>query len=168
LNGSDTDQCTTIPVAVNTRIAAERTNMGETPQETFAQRVFRARLRLQAELGREVSTTDVGALLGVSGVTVGRWERGDRTPDLEMIAKLAEALRTTPEWLAFGVRAGDGAAPKVNGTVGGGAAFDPSKLPPGVRPMPPGEPAHVAAKRMQAEREAAASPRRRPRKGGAA
>jgi DNA-binding XRE family transcriptional regulator len=136
--------------------------------EGFGGRVRQARRELGAREGRDVSRAWVADAMGVTEATVGRWEASKVEPDLATFERLAAVLGTTPEWLAFGVRAGDGAAPKVNGTVGGPPAFDPSKLPPGVRPMPPGEPAHVAARRMQAEREAAARTRRRPRKGGAA
>lgn len=77
-----------------------------TEREGIAGRIHRARLRLQAELGREVTTGEVGTALGVTGVTVARWERGEREPDLATIARLADVLRTSPAHLAFGEPAG--------------------------------------------------------------
>lgn len=40
--------------------------------------------------------------LGVSQPTVNRWETGDNEPGHAQIERLAEALSTAPEWLAFG------------------------------------------------------------------
>ena len=70
----------------------------------FGQRVLRARLELGALSTpvRQVSQTEVGAALGVTGVAVGSWEAGKKTPDLDTIVRLAQALRVNRAWLAFG------------------------------------------------------------------
>lgn len=48
---------------------------------------------------------------GTSFMTISEAERGKSTPRLETIAKFAEALNVTPEWLAYGI--GDGPAAEV-------------------------------------------------------
>ena len=46
----------------------------------------------------------LAARLDVSQPTVNRWETGDNEPGNQQIQRLAEALATVPEWLAFGRR----------------------------------------------------------------
>jgi transcriptional regulator with XRE-family HTH domain len=40
--------------------------------------------------------------VGVTQVAVSYWETDQRVPELQMVAKLADALRCDPGWLAFG------------------------------------------------------------------
>lgn len=47
----------------------------------------------------------LAARLGVSQPTVNRWETGENEPGHGQIERLAEALSTVPEWLAFGRKA---------------------------------------------------------------
>jgi transcriptional regulator with XRE-family HTH domain len=72
--------------------------------EGLGRRVFQARLALSAQLGYSVSQTAVGKALGTTGTSIGRYESGLKTPDLEMIERLALVLRVTPCYLAFGCR----------------------------------------------------------------
>lgn len=69
----------------------------------FGARVLQARMFMSAREGRVVSQTEIGDTLGVTGVTVGRWEEGGREPNsLEQVERLALALGVSPGWLAFG------------------------------------------------------------------
>ena len=72
--------------------------------KAFGQRVLRARLELGALATpvRQVTQSEIGAALGVTGVTVGRWEAGAKEPDLDTITRLARVLRVRAAWLAFG------------------------------------------------------------------
>lgn len=71
--------------------------------ETFGQRVYQARLALQAALGREVTQAEVGKAVGVTGQAVGLWETGKSEPKLDVIIRLAKKLQSEPAWLAFGI-----------------------------------------------------------------
>jgi transcriptional regulator with XRE-family HTH domain len=68
------------------------------------ERLLKARLRYGSELRppRSVSQEAVGELLGVTGVTVGRWESGSKEPSLATLERLADLYRVRAEWLAFG------------------------------------------------------------------
>jgi transcriptional regulator with XRE-family HTH domain len=70
----------------------------------FGQRVLRARLELGALSApvRQVSQSEIGAAVGVTGVAVGSWEAGRKIPDLDTITRLAQVLRVSRAWLAFG------------------------------------------------------------------
>jgi transcriptional regulator with XRE-family HTH domain len=70
--------------------------------EGFGQRVLQARLDFAAKRGRTISQVEVGKAVGVTGVSVGRWESGEKEPDLETIGRLARFLEVSPGWLAFG------------------------------------------------------------------
>lgn len=74
---------------------------------TFGERVYRARLALQAKLGREVTQAEIGERLGVSGQAVSLWEQDRSQPKLDVIERLAAVLETEPAALAFGVRSGE-------------------------------------------------------------
>lgn len=74
----------------------------------FGKRALQARLNLAARQGRTVSQTEIGKLMGVSGVSVGRWESGEKEPDLETIVALAQVLQCDVAWLAFGIDPDDG------------------------------------------------------------
>ncbi len=47
---------------------------------------------------------DLARLVGVAPSTVGAWESGRRTPNLEALLKLAKALRRKVDWVLFGGR----------------------------------------------------------------
>jgi transcriptional regulator with XRE-family HTH domain len=69
----------------------------------FGARVLQARMMMSARVGRVVSQTELGETLGVTGVTIGRWEEGGREPSsLGDLERLAEALGVRAAWLAFG------------------------------------------------------------------
>lgn len=80
----------------------------------MGKRLLQARLDCQARLGRKVNPDEVGQILGVTGVTVGRWENGKRMPTLEQIDRLAALYGTTPEWLAFRRGARDAGSPTLD------------------------------------------------------
>ena len=46
-----------------------------------------------------LTQSELGQKVGVSDVTILRWERGERTPNSSMLPKLAEALNTSVEYL---------------------------------------------------------------------
>lgn len=50
-----------------------------------------------------MSQAKLGSLIGRTQQTIGDWEREKAQPSLDYFAKLAEALNTAPEWLAFGI-----------------------------------------------------------------
>lgn len=72
--------------------------------KTFGGRVHQTRTLLGLTRGRVVTQGDIGKLLGVTGVTVGRWELGRKEPTLAMIVRLAKVLNVQPCWLAFVAR----------------------------------------------------------------
>lgn len=76
--------------------------MGNTSHPTFGKRVLQARLNLAAKRGRPVTQQEIADALGVTGVTVGRWEGDRKEPDLATISQLAQVLEVDPKWLAFG------------------------------------------------------------------
>jgi len=69
---------------------------------TVAQRLKQARLDRSAQVGAQITLAAVADEMGVSPVTVSRWEDGSRTPDNDDLVSLAIVYMTTPEWLAFG------------------------------------------------------------------
>jgi transcriptional regulator with XRE-family HTH domain len=78
--------------------------MGKKPASAeFGARVLQARMLLSARVGRVVSQTEIGEMLGVTGVTIGRWEEGGREPSsLADLERLADVLEVSAAWLAFG------------------------------------------------------------------
>jgi DNA-binding XRE family transcriptional regulator len=89
---------------VNTQLNEIYPSGSHMDAKAFGQRVLRARLEMGALSApvRQVSQSEVGAALGVTGVTVGRWEAGLKEPDLDTIARLAQVLKVNRAWLAFG------------------------------------------------------------------
>lgn len=87
---------------VNPQFQADNPPGQDMDAKGFGERVRRARLELAARLGRVVTQVEVAERMGVTGVTVGRWEAGAKQPDLETIERLANVLDVTPAWLAFG------------------------------------------------------------------
>ncbi|MBQ7263692.1 MAG: helix-turn-helix domain-containing protein [Synergistaceae bacterium] len=59
-----------------------------------AERIKRARERMK------LTQRDVAALVGISPITLGRWEWGQRTPRFEDLSRLAAALDTTVSYLS--------------------------------------------------------------------
>ena len=58
------------------------------------------RNRIEERLrARQMTQRDLAARLGVSEVTVSRWLSGERTPSIETMGKIANALGTTISYL---------------------------------------------------------------------
>lgn len=75
----------------------------DTPQvDSLGSRLRQARLAQAARWGRAITQSEVGRDVGVTGVTIGRYEADAKEPSLEMIAKLAIDLECDAGWLAFG------------------------------------------------------------------
>lgn len=70
---------------------------------TLAQRIKEAR----ESIG--LTQAAVGSAVGVQGLAVSRWERGESEPQAKTLAALAEALRCDPGWLLMGVEPQDSA-----------------------------------------------------------
>jgi transcriptional regulator with XRE-family HTH domain len=66
----------------------------------FADRLRQARQRVRSSSGQRMTQGDLALLVGVERNTVSRWENsGVRPKDPEVIAKLADVLRVSMEWL---------------------------------------------------------------------
>jgi transcriptional regulator with XRE-family HTH domain len=52
---------------------------------------------------QKLSQEDLGDLMGVSFQSVQQWESGTTTPRTTRMRKLATVLKTTPNWLQFGM-----------------------------------------------------------------
>ena len=48
---------------------------------------------------KKLSQAKLGKLIGTSGDVVGRYERGDITPSIEVVAKMADALEVSIDYL---------------------------------------------------------------------
>jgi transcriptional regulator with XRE-family HTH domain len=89
-----------------------RGELGSDPNESFGQRMFRARVELSARLGEKVPQDGFGLLVArrlgrekpITAATVSRWEAGEGVPDLATIQAAAELSGVDPGWLAFGSR----------------------------------------------------------------
>jgi transcriptional regulator with XRE-family HTH domain len=80
----------------------------------FADRLRQARQRVRSSSGQRMTQGDLATLVGVERNTVSRWENsGVRPKDPEVIAKLADVLRVSMEWL---VGSGDEASPIEHGS----------------------------------------------------
>lgn len=77
----------------------------------FGQRLLQARLNHSARLGRMVTQTEVGEKLGITGTSVGRYEKEEKEPTLEMFARLAKLYGVSPCFLCFGIVVPAEAAP---------------------------------------------------------
>ena len=77
----------------------------------FGQRLLQARLTYSARLGRMVTQTEVGEKLGITGTSVGRYEKEEKEPTLETFARLAKLYGVSPCFLCFGVVVPAEAAP---------------------------------------------------------
>lgn len=49
-------------------------------------------------LGRRVTLDDASAWLGVESGTIGRWERGENSPDRDSLVKIAHGYKIPHEW----------------------------------------------------------------------
>ncbi|MDL2313370.1 helix-turn-helix domain-containing protein [Desulfovibrio sp. OttesenSCG-928-C14] len=50
-----------------------------------------------------MNQADFGKIAGISQRTVGHYEKNERTPDAEFLAKICSGLNISPEWLLLGV-----------------------------------------------------------------
>jgi transcriptional regulator with XRE-family HTH domain len=50
------------------------------------------RMLTAMRLNKGLRQEDLGELIGVSGTTIGRWERNEARPDVSVVMDLAEAL----------------------------------------------------------------------------
>ena len=60
---------------------------------TFGERLAYARKQ------KELRQSDLGKLVGTSGDIIGKYERGENMPSIEVVAKMAEALGVTIDYL---------------------------------------------------------------------
>lgn len=69
----------------------------------FGRRLYDAR-NDASRPGARVTQGAVGKAVGVTGVAVGAWEKGDAEPSLAVIERIAAFLGVSPAWLAWGER----------------------------------------------------------------
>ncbi|HYW97460.1 MAG TPA: helix-turn-helix transcriptional regulator [Bacteroidales bacterium] len=48
---------------------------------------------------KKLSQADLGKLIGTSGDVIGRYERGDITPSIDVVSKIADALEVSVDYL---------------------------------------------------------------------
>ena len=48
---------------------------------------------------KDLSQTELGRMIGTSGDVIGRYERGDITPSVEVVSKIADALEVSVDYL---------------------------------------------------------------------
>ena len=48
---------------------------------------------------KDLSQAELGRMIGTSGDVVGRYERGDITPSVEVVSKIADALEVSVDYL---------------------------------------------------------------------
>ena len=60
---------------------------------------FNKKALIKARTNKSLTVRKLGSLLGVSGVTITRYETGERQPDLEMIEKIADVFKMN--WTDF-------------------------------------------------------------------
>ena len=60
---------------------------------------FNKQALIKARTNKSFTVRKLGSLLGVSGVTITRYENGERQPDLEMIEKIADVFKMN--WTDF-------------------------------------------------------------------
>ncbi len=48
---------------------------------------------------KKLSQAALGRMIGTSGDVIGRYERGDITPSIEVVSKIADALETSVDYL---------------------------------------------------------------------
>ena len=118
----------------------------------FADRLRQARQRQRSSSGQRMTQGDLASLVGVERNTVSRWENsGVRPKDPEVIAKLADVLRVSMEWL---VGSSDealdpgGSRPRV--VEGGAPAYAPRTEPDPLLPLQVYQAVHAYRARLQA------------------
>lgn len=81
----------------------KRSGRNATPKP-FGPRLLRARLEYGARLDppRSISQVEAAAVIGVTGVTLGRWEAGTKEPDAETFGRLATLYRVRAAWIVWG------------------------------------------------------------------
>jgi transcriptional regulator with XRE-family HTH domain len=67
-------------------------------KSTFGQRLYELRYALQ------LTQQELADKCCTSQAQIFKWENDLRDPKLSSILRLAKVLKTTPEWLAFGVK----------------------------------------------------------------
>lgn len=82
---------------------------------------FGARLR-GLRLSREMSQIELARRIGRHQTAIGPYERDEYAPPRDIVERLAEALGTTPEYLAFGRHQGRASLPLL-GRIGPGGLF---------------------------------------------
>ena len=94
---------------------------------------FGARLR-DLRLSREMSQVELARRIGRHQTTIGPYERDEYAPSRDIVERLAEALGTTPEYLAFGRLQGPSVVPLL-GRVGPGGLLVWEEGPSAVQPL---------------------------------
>jgi transcriptional regulator with XRE-family HTH domain len=118
----------------------------------FADRLRQARQRQRSSSGQRMTQGDLASLVGVERNTVSRWENsGVRPKDPEVIAKLADVLRVSMEWLVGSsdetLDAG-GSRPRV--VEAGAPAYAPRTEPDPLLPLQVYQAVHAYRARLQA------------------
>jgi transcriptional regulator with XRE-family HTH domain len=121
----------------------------------FADRLRQARQRVRSSSGQRMTQGDLASLVGVERNTVSRWENsGVRPKDPEVIAKLADVLRVSMEWLVgSGDEAGDagaGAGRAARITEGAPPVYAPRTEPDPLLPLQVYQAVHAYRARLQA------------------
>lgn len=68
----------------------------------LGRRIVEARLAESYRREREMTQAEIAEALGVTPLTVSRWEAGTKAPELSRIPALAAALKCDPGWLTYG------------------------------------------------------------------
>lgn len=62
---------------------------------------------VEARKIKEMTQLDLSKLLGISRAAVGQWEINSTSPSITKLEEVALLLGVDPEWLAYGVKAGE-------------------------------------------------------------
>ena len=65
---------------------------------------FGSRMKLLRKK-RKLNQTEMGQLLGLHYIHIGRYENGKSVPTVEQLARISRKLNVTVDWLVFGGRA---------------------------------------------------------------
>lgn len=94
--------------------------------ESVAGRIAHARRELGLHLHEDVTQPELAKMLGVSPVTVYRWEKGERKPDEAAYAKMEDVFAPIGRdrvWLRYGVVRAEPAPPPTEAARAEVAAF---------------------------------------------
>lgn len=118
----------------------------------FADRLRQARQRQRSSSGQRMTQGDLASLVGVERNTVSRWENsGVRPKDPEVIAKLADVLRVSMEWLVGSSdEALDAGASRPRVVETGAPAYAPRTEPDPLLPLQVYQAVHAYRARLQA------------------